>query len=114
MFNNNLPAIQKAYDLAKEILPRVAKFPKDYKFTLGERITENTLLVLENAIHAAYERDKRDSLNSADIHLERLRFLLRLSMEVGPISHKGYAHVSKLVDELGRQIGGWRKQASGK
>jgi hypothetical protein len=34
-----LPVVQKAYDLAKEVLPRVSKFPRDYKFTLGDRIT---------------------------------------------------------------------------
>ena len=33
-----LPAIQKAYDLNRWLLPCVAKFRRDYKFTLGDRI----------------------------------------------------------------------------
>jgi hypothetical protein len=34
----DLPAVQKAYDLCKEVLPRVSRLPRDVKFTLGDRI----------------------------------------------------------------------------
>jgi hypothetical protein len=30
-----LPAVQRGYDLAKELLPRVGRYPKEYRFTLG-------------------------------------------------------------------------------
>jgi hypothetical protein len=36
-----LPAVQKAYDLCKEVLPRVSKLSRNVKFTLGDRITDN-------------------------------------------------------------------------
>lgn len=108
-----LPAVQKAHDLAKELLPRVAKYPKDYKFSLGERITDHALDILELLIQASYTKSKVRLLDEANLKLERLRRLLRLSNELGALANKGYAYVSKLVDELGRQIGGWRKQAAG-
>jgi len=44
-----LPAVQNAYDLCKEFLPRVSRFPKDHKFTLGDRIVGNCLSILELA-----------------------------------------------------------------
>ena len=78
-YKKDLPAIQKAYDLAKEILSRTAKFPRDHKFTLGQRIAENVLMVLELLIQAAYTRNKARLLVDANIRLERLRMLLRLS-----------------------------------
>jgi len=35
-----LPAVQRAYALFKEVLPRVSKLPRNVKFTLGDRITD--------------------------------------------------------------------------
>jgi hypothetical protein len=112
--NKELPAVQKAYDLCKELLPRVSNFPRDYKFSLGNRIVENSLTILELLIHASYSRHKVQQLDEANMRLERLRFLLRLCRDLGPLSNKGYEHVMKMMTELGNQVGGWRKQASEK
>ena len=109
-----LPIIQKALDLSKELVPRAARFPKEYKYVLGDRIMNQVLDIQDLLIKAAYSKRKSAHLDEANIRLEQLRFLLRLTNELGGMANKGYAHVSKLVDELGRQIGGWRKQASGK
>jgi hypothetical protein len=113
MMQKELPAIQKAYDLAKEVLPRLAKFPKDHKFTLGDRVAGNVLSVLELLIQAAYTKNKAALLGEANIRLERLRMLLRLSRDLGALSNKGYEYVMGIVTDLGKQVGGWRKQASG-
>jgi len=109
----DLPAIQKAYDLAKEVLTRVAKFPRDHKFTLGDRIANNALSVLELLIQAAYTKGKAKPLNEANIRLEQLRMLLRLSRELGALSNNSYEHVMGIVVDLGKQVGGWLKQAGG-
>jgi len=58
VYKKELPAVQKAYDLAKEVLPRTAKFPRDLKFTLGQRIADNVLMVLELLVQAAYTKNK--------------------------------------------------------
>jgi len=109
-----LPAVQKAYDLCNELLPRISNFSKDYKFSLGDRIVENSLTILELLIQASYSRHKVKLLDEANMRLERLRFLLRLSRDLGPVSNKGYEHVMKMITELGNQVGGWRKQAFSK
>ena len=113
-YKKELPAIQKAYDLAREILPRTAKFPRDLKFSLGLRIADNVLMVLELLIQASYTKNKARLLSDANLRLERLRMLLRLSRELGALSNKGYEHVMAIVTELGNQIGGWYKQAGGR
>ena len=41
----DLRVVQKAYDLCKEVLPRAANFPRDYKFALGDRIIDNCLSI---------------------------------------------------------------------
>jgi len=85
-----LPAVQKAYDLCKEILPRVSRFPRDHRFTLGDRILDNCLSILELLIQASYSRQKIHLLDEANMRLERLRFLLRLCRDLGPLSNNGY------------------------
>ena len=107
-----LPVVQKAYDLAKEVLPRVSKFPRDYKYTLGDRIAENTLEILENVIQAAFRKERRPVLENINLSLERLRFLLRLACDLGSLSWNGNEHVQKIVNELGQQVGGWLKHSS--
>jgi hypothetical protein len=44
---DGLNAIAKAYDLLRWLLPTVSKFPKDKRYTLGQRI-ENKLLDILN------------------------------------------------------------------
>ena len=100
--------------MCKEVLPRVANFPRDYKFALGDRIIDNCLSILELLIQASYSREKIRFLDEANLRLERLRFLLRLCRDLGSLSNNGYEHVMKMITELGSQVGGWRKQAAGK
>ena len=38
---NELPIIQKTYDLILWYIPRINKFPRDFKFVLGDRIRTN-------------------------------------------------------------------------
>jgi len=106
-----LPAVQRGYDLAKELMGRVSKFPREYRFTLGDRIAGHALSVMDLLVAATYTRDKARLLNEANRRLEQTRFMLRLSRDLGPLSNKGYEYVIKMVDELGRQIGGWQKHA---
>ncbi len=110
--SKDLPAVQKAYDLSKEILTRASNFPRDFRFSLGERLIDRSLDILEALVAAAYSREKVRLLDSANLNIEKLRFLLRLSHELGPLSTKGYEYVIVILNELGAQVGGWRKQAA--
>lgn len=44
------------YDLVKYLIPIVNRFPRDYKFILGDRMTNLILDLLEQYIQAYYER----------------------------------------------------------
>jgi hypothetical protein len=48
-------------------------------------------------------------LRRADAALTRLRTYLRLCRDLGLLSAGQHEHVSRLVDEVGRLLGGWRK-----
>ena len=53
-FLNDLPVIQKTYDLVRWYIPILNRLPKSHKFGLGERMVEILYDLLENLIIARY------------------------------------------------------------
>ena len=111
----NVPqAIQSCHELLLWVIPQLDKFPRSRRFTLGERVEAGLLEVLERLTEAAYTHDKDTPLRRANLRLEIVRHLWRLGYELQTLPTRQYEHGSKLIDELGRQIGGWlrsREQA---
>ena len=108
-----LLVITKAYDLVREMTARVGGFPRDRKFVLGDRILGNVYDVMDLLIEAKYTREKGRLLDRAYMKLEQVRFQIRLAHDEKLISNQQYGAASSLVDELGRQVGGWRKSMAG-
>ena len=74
--------ITKTQDLIRWFLPKVEKFPRAYKFTMGDRLINHLLDLFDLLIEAYYTKDKLQYLKSANINLEKIRFLFRLSQEM--------------------------------
>jgi hypothetical protein len=47
--------VQKAYEFSLWMLPRVEKFPKTYRFSLGQNLVEGSLGLLLNLVDATYQ-----------------------------------------------------------
>ena len=54
---------------------------------------------------------RREALTDADASLNKLRLYLRLAHRWQWLSDGQYEHVSRLVAEIGRLLGGWLRQA---
>jgi hypothetical protein len=63
--------------------------------------------VLELLVEAAYTRNKEVPLRRANLRLEVVRHLWRLAYELKAVAIRQYEHGAKLIDEVGRQVGGW-------
>lgn len=108
MSPSNVPqAVQSCHDLLLWMIPQVDKFPRARRFTLGERVESGSLTVLELLVEAAYTHNKTALLKEANVKLEVLRHVWRLAHELKVIAIRQYEYGAKLIDELGRQIGGW-------
>ena len=107
-------AVQDCHQLLEWMIPLLDKFPRVRRFTLGERIEQGVLTVLEELIRASYGTNKVQALTQANISLDVVRHLWRLSFQLKVIPVNRYDHGSQLMEALGRQIGGWRKQQSGR
>ncbi len=75
---NELPIIQKTYDLIKWYVPILNKLPRDHKFNLGDRMIANLYDLLESLVIARYTNDKLGILEQVNAKLELLRYQTRL------------------------------------
>ena len=103
-------SITLTYDLLKWAIPTLGRFPRDQRFLLGDRIQSRILDVLELLISAQYSRDKIQYLREANLKIEILRFLWRLSCELHYLSTRRYEFVSCQLNNIGGLVGGWIKQ----
>jgi hypothetical protein len=106
-------AVQACHELLAWLIPHLDQFPRVRRFTLGERLETGFLSILEALVEAAYSRDKRASLTRANRQLAVNRHLWRLALELQVINLKRYEHGAKLMEDLGRQIGGWLRAGGG-
>ena len=108
--SKELNVITKTYDLILWIFERVSKFPKNKQYSIGSRIEEKILSILESLIKANYTRDKIDILSNTNIGIEQLRYLIRLCKDLRLLSFRQYEFASKEINEIGKLLGGWIKQ----
>lgn len=104
--------MQSCHELLTWLVPRLDSFPRKRRYTLGERIETSLLEVLRCLVEAAYSREKKALLGRANRELEVVRHLWRVAHELEAMPTKRYAHGAKLLDDLGRQIGGWLRSRS--
>ena len=107
MPNSTPQAVQSCHDLIRWLVPQLDKFPRNRRFTLGERLEQALLEVLELLVEAAWTQAKKAALQRANLRLEMARHLWRLAHELETISTKRYEHGARLMNDVGRQIGGW-------
>jgi len=105
-------AITKLYDFLLWIIPKLEKFPRSQKFLIADRIEASLLDVLALLIEAAYSKNKSTLLRSANLKLEQLRYLIRLSKDLNLLSLKNYEFCARSINAIGTSVGGWLKYSN--
>ena len=111
MKNNKETITQKMYDLLKESISVLNKLPRDFKFTIGDRIQNTLSDLLEIYIQAYYyaKTKKLPLLQEANIQLEIARYYFRLCFDLGLINSRKYQAFAEKLHEIGKMTGGWIK-----
>ncbi|MBP8131826.1 MAG: diversity-generating retroelement protein Avd [Candidatus Hydrogenedentes bacterium] len=110
MTEQELPIIQRSYDLLLWLIPRVNAFPRDYRFVLGDRIEARLLDILEKLIRARYRRDKLGLLEEINADLDVVRYLIRMCRDLGLLDVRRYEYATGGINEIGESLGGWIRQ----
>ena len=110
---DDLPIFVQWYDFMKWILVTTDHFPKKVRFTFTERLNQLAMNIIEDLIEARYTRNKIVALRRANLTLEKIRVLIRLSYEMKVLPRKSYEFASFSINETGKMLGGWMKQQGG-
>jgi hypothetical protein len=105
------PLVAKYHDLLAWLAPALEKLPKAQRFLLASRLLDTAFACHAELIRARKMTDiaRAQALLEADIHLETLRLQWRLAHELKCISTGQYEHGARLMDEIGRLLGAWRR-----
>lgn len=101
-------------DLLHWLVPKGERFPRIYRHTITQRLMDAALDLHDRLFDARARRGKArmERLQEADAALDRLRAYLRLAHQWHWLNDGQYAHVSRMVAEIGRLLGGWMRQTS--
>ncbi len=99
----------RTFDLLNWLLPQAANFPRPYRHSIVQRMQDNALDFQEHLILAQNRsgRERRKQLQFCDENLIQLRLYLRLAHQWQWLNDGQYRHVSQMLAEIGRLLGGW-------
>jgi len=113
---------RKFTEFAKLMNIHLNHFPKHEKYGLALEIRRAAYEMYGFIVEAQKRYHKKTTLTNLDIRHEQLRMLIRLAHNLGYFEFKAgkvaeqspkgqgehrYLALSKLVDEIGKMIGGW-------
>ena len=104
---SELKVISDFYDFMLYLVQRIETFPRHHRYSLGIAMENRMQSLLALLLRAKYVHDKVPYLRDANIELEVLRFQVRLASDLKALPVKSYGHASKLLLEIGAQVGGW-------
>jgi len=110
---NESPIFIKTFDMLAWLLPATLKFPREHRFVLAQRTQTAAFNFYEAITAASLSRQENTHLQQADIELQRLRLYIRLCQRLQFFNKGQYEHISLMLEEIGKLLGGWRKKQSG-
>lgn len=107
----DVPIFKKSYDLYKEFYICLKTFPKQDRYSLGQKSESLMTEILECLLTATGlpKAEKLPHLDKASGKLNILRIYIRLAKDIKAMDNKQYIFFQYSVDEIGRMLGGWKK-----
>lgn len=105
------PLFTRTYDFLTWLLPATNHFPRAHRHTFTRRLVDAAFDLRERLEEANLRRGaaRIERLMLADEAVARVRLYVRLAFQWGWLSEGQYQHVSGMIVEIGRLLGGWRK-----
>jgi len=82
------------------------------RYTIGAKIDKTFLFLLEFIFRASFAYDRFEKLSLVSQAIAKndlLKFFLQIGWEQKVINHTNYGSLIILLDEVGRMLGGWKK-----
>lgn len=109
---DNLPVYKASYDLLVDIFQFTKSFTKEYKYTIGEKLKNETLEMIMNIYRANSRQNKFDILQTARENVEVIRLLFRLVKDLKQININKFVAINEKIENVSKQLTGWQKSAA--
>ena len=109
----HLPIYKQTYDILLRTMTATKDFPREYKFTLGQKIKDELIDLVILIYRANSAIDKKQHIESILERVQAIQLLMRLSHDMKILSRRHYAALAEMTDSLAKQAQGWLR-SSGK
>ena len=106
---DHLPVYKASYELLLEIFKFTRNFQREYKYTIGEKLKNETVDMITHIYRANSARVKTERIQQARESLEVIRLYLRLLKDLNQIGLKRFVDINALIETVSRQLCGWQK-----
>jgi hypothetical protein len=103
----HLPIYKTTYELLQLVTMCTRDFPKDFRYSLGQKLKEECIELVLLIYRANSSRVRRAAIEAVSERLQVLELLLRLSKDMRLLSIKQFSSACELTDSLSRQAAGW-------
>lgn len=107
----DIPLFHKTYDLYKILYKYQARIPKSQRYTLWQECENTTLSILKTIIRVGYSQQeaRAELLQNLSSQVDLMKVFIRLSKDVGIIDPSQYLELERMLQEIGKMVGGWLK-----
>jgi hypothetical protein len=104
--------LQKCTEAYKLWHSFLVDMPRLSRFTLGTKIDGLFTDIIELILLAGYDStpQKTTLVARASTKLDALKFFLQVAWEIKTLDNNKYLRISEPLNEVGKMLGGWRKQ----
>ena len=104
----DLLVYKDVYSLILKIYEYSKEFSREYKYTLGQDLKKDSIILVRSIYRANKAKSKTEYLETFLDDFEILKLELRLCVDLKILTIKKQSEVAFLMESIGRQITGWR------
>lgn len=107
----HLPIYKQTYDILLRTMTATKSFPREYKYTLGQKIKDELIELVVLIYRANSAKNKAQHIEQILERVQAIQLLMRLSHDMKILPRRHYAALSEMTEDLAKQAQGWLKSS---
>jgi hypothetical protein len=103
----HLPIYKATYELLELITRKTKEFPKDFKFSLGNKLRDECVDLVMFVYKANSSKNKNEYLSQIVDRIQVIELIIRLCKDMNLINVEAVSKIVTLTDSIARQAQGW-------
>ena len=105
---NHLPIYKASYDLLIELIQVTKNYPREYRYSIGEKMDKELMELIINIYKANSAKDKTEHIKNILENIQFINLFLRISMDLKILPIARSATFVEKVGCISRQATAWK------